>query len=297
MSGILFATHGGPSADGAGRVAALLAARRGTTMSAVCVLEPVRIVDAGYSAMYVPTLEEDEAVRASLRMAVADQLQRCGASATPRVRTGAAASEIAEEARESNAEVIVLGLGRHQLIDRALGNETALQLVQLASTPVLAVPATMTALPSRVVAAIDFSPTSVASAKACARWLTNGDVLHLVYVAGNWHGGFPLTQRITAENVLNAISQQIDAPEGVRIEQSVVEGEPAIRLLELTATSNADLTVLGSHGYGFWKRLTIGSVASKIIRLSPAAVLVTPIGSLATFPSSTAAVASSTSSN
>ena len=30
MSGILFATHGGPSADGAGRVAALLAARRGT---------------------------------------------------------------------------------------------------------------------------------------------------------------------------------------------------------------------------------------------------------------------------
>lgn len=297
MSGILFATHGGPSADGAGRVAALLAARRGSTLSAVCVLEPVRIVDGGYAAMYVPTLEEDEAVRASLRMAVAEQLRRCDASATPHVRTGPAASEIADEARESNAEVIVLGLGRHRLLDRALGNETALQLAQLASTPVLAVPATMTTLPRRVVAAIDFSPTSVASVKACARWLTHGDVLHLVYVAGDWHGGFPLTQRVSAENVLNAIAQQIDAPEGVRIEQSVVEGEPAIRLLELTATTGADLTALGSHGYGFWKRLTIGSVASKIIRLSPAAVLVTPIGSLATFPSSTAAVASSTSNN
>lgn len=297
MSEILFATHGGPSADGAGRVAALLAARRGATMSAVCVLEPLRIVDGGFAAMYVPTLEEDEAVRASLRMAVAEQLRRCDASATLHVRTGSAASEIADEARESEAEVIVLGLGMHRLLDRALGNETALQLAQLATTPVLAVPATMTALPRRVVAAIDFSPTSVASAKACARWLTDGDVLHLVYVAGVWHGGFPLTQRISAENVLNAISQQINAPEGVRIEQSVVEGEPAIRLLEITATTNAELTVLGSHGYGFWKRLAIGSVASKILRLSSAAVLVTPIGSLASSFSSIAEVVSTTSTN
>lgn len=48
----------------------------------------------------------------------------------------------------------------------------ALQLVQVASSPALAVPFTMTALPRRVLAGVDFSPSSVASAKACARWLT-----------------------------------------------------------------------------------------------------------------------------
>jgi len=287
MPGILFASHGAESADGAARVAVQLAARRGTTLSAVCALEPIRIVDGGYAEWYVPTLEEDEAVRASLRAAVESQLSRCGAVASVQVRTGPAVQEIADVARESNAEVIVLGIGRHHFIERALGNETALQLIQVASTPVLAVPSTMTSLPRRVVAAVDFSPTSFASVRTVAQWLVSGDVIHLVYAAGVWPGGFPATQRISAESVLQAAAQQIHAPPGVKIERSVVEGDPAAQILEISATTAADLIAMGSHGYGFWKRLTIGSVASKVIRLSTTAVFVTPIGSVASRESTT----------
>ena len=280
MPGILVATLGSESSDAAVRIAALLAARENTTLSAVCVLEPVRIVDGGYAAWYVPTPEEDEAVRSSLRAAVNEQLRRCGASASVHVRTGPPAFEIANAARESGAEAIVLGLGRHHFLERALGNETALQLVQLASTPVLAVPPGMTSMPRRSLAAVDFSPTSIASAKTYAQWLVKGDTLHLVYAAGEWNGGYPVEQRATAEGVLSAVVQQIDVPQGVIVEQTVVEGDPAERLIDLATTSNADVIVLGSHGYGFWKRLTLGSVASKIIRLSPMAVFVTPIGCL-----------------
>ena len=280
MPGILLATHGAETSDAAVRVAALLAERKHTTLSAVCVLEPVRIVDGGYAAWYVPTPEEDEAVRASLRAAVSEQLHRCGVGAPVRVRTGPPASEIADLARESGAEVIVVGLGRHHILERALGHETALQLVQLASTPVLAVPPALTSMPRRSLAAIDFSPTSIASARTYAQWLIPGDSLHLVYAAGEWHGGYPVEQRASAEGVLSAIVQQIDVPQGVSIEQSVVEGEPAERILELAKATKADVIVLGSHGYGFWKRLTLGSVASKIMRLSPMAVFVTPIGCL-----------------
>ena len=43
---------------------------------------------------------------------------------------------------------------------------------------------------------------------------------------------------------------------------------------------NGDLIALGSHGYGLWKRLTIGSVASKVLRLAGASVLVQPIASV-----------------
>lgn len=280
MPGILLATHGAETSDAAVRVAALLAERKHTTLSAVCVLEPVRIVDGGYASWYVQTPEEDEAARASLRAAVSEQLRRCGVSAIIRVRTGPPASEIADLARESGAEVIVLGLGRHHLLERALGNETALQLVQLASTPVLAVPSGTSSMPRRSLAAIDFSPTSIASARTYAQWLVAGDTLHLVYAAGEWHGGYPIEQRASAEGLLAAVAQQIDVPNGASVEQSVVEGEPAELILKLAESTKAEVIVLGSHGYGFWKRLTLGSVASKVMRLSPMAVLVTPVGCL-----------------
>ena len=280
MPGILLATHGAETSNAAVRVAALLAERTHTTLSAVCVLEPVRIVDGGFASLYVPTLEEEEAARASLRAAVSEQLRRCGVSASIRVKTGPPASEIADLARESGADVIVLGLGRHNFLERALGNETALQLVQLASTPVLAVPSGLSSMPRRSLAAIDFSPTSIASARTYAQWLVAGDTLHLVYAAGEWHGGYPVDQRVSAEGLLAAVAQQLNVPHGVRVEQSVVEGEPAELILSLAASNNADVIVLGSHGYGFWKRLTLGSVASKVLRLSPMAVFVTPVGCL-----------------
>lgn len=293
MSGILFATHGAATADGAGRVAALLAARRGVTLTTACVLEPPRLLDGGFAQTYVPSPEEVEVVRSSFRALVAEQMRRCSVSGTLQVRTGPPPMEIATAAREVGAELIVLGLGRHGIVDRALGNETALQLVQIANVPVLAVPTEMKSLPRHVLAATDFSPTSLASARATAQWLAKGDVLHLVYVAGEWHGGYPLEQRVSAESVLTAVARQIEAPEGVVIEQSVVEGDPATRLLELASTSMADLLVLGSHGYGFWKRLTIGSVASKIIRLTHVAVYVTPIGCIGAERVASAAVSSS----
>jgi nucleotide-binding universal stress UspA family protein len=293
MAGILFATHGVATADGAGRVAALLAARRGVTVTTACVLEPPPLLDGGFAQTYVPSTEEVEVVRSSFRALVAEQMRRCGVSGTLQVRTGLPPIEIATAAREMDAEIIALGLGRHGIVERALGSETALQLAQIARVPVLAVPAELTSFPRRVLAATDFSPTSLAGARATAQWLSKGDVLHLVYVAGEWHGGYPLEQRVSAESVLAAVARQIETPEGVVIEQSVVEGEPAPRLLELASTSMADLLVLGSHGYGFWKRLTIGSVASKIIRLARIAVYVTPIGCIGAERVSSAAVSSS----
>lgn len=281
MAGILFATHGGATAEGAGRVATLLAERCGVSLHVLGVTEPLPILDSGYGIAYVPSPEESEAVHSALCASVTEQLHRLGASVSPEILVGPAASEIASVARREAAEVIVVGLGSHHLIDRALGHETALQLVQLASTPILAVPETMTVLPRRIVVAVDFSHTSVASARSCARWLVPGDRLHLVHVASERHDGGSSVSRTTAERELDALALQIGAPAGVTVEQTVVHGEPAEQLLHLARSANADLIALGSHGYGIWKRLTIGSVASKVLRLSPQAVLVTPVRSLA----------------
>jgi nucleotide-binding universal stress UspA family protein len=281
MPGILFATHGAASADGAGRVAALLSERRGVTIDTTTVLEPLPILDGGFAPAYIPTPEEIEAVRSSLRALVSEQMRRCGVTGSMHVRTGLRIVEIARAAREMQAELIVVGIGRHGIAERALGNETALQLVQFATVPVLAVPTETSKLPSRVLVAMDFSRPSIASAKAVARWLGRNDVLHLVYVAGEWHGGYPIEQRASAESMLAAVVREIDVHDDVVCEQSVVEGDPATRLLEIATTSAAECVAMGSHGYGFWKRLTLGSVASKTLRMSRISVYVTPIGCIA----------------
>jgi nucleotide-binding universal stress UspA family protein len=285
MPGILLATGGRPSSDGAARLAALAAERLGVSLQVVVAHEPLPVYDYAFGATYVPTQEDDAAVCSALVVEASEQLRRCGvAGVTPAVRTGFVAQQIADAARELRSELIVAGLGPHNVANRALGGETALQLAQIASTPVLAVPASATTLPRRAVVAIDFSPTSVRAAGTVARLLTAGDTLYLVHVApptggkaAKARGESPPTP--VAEQ-LRSMASAIGAPAGVRVERVELHGDPARAILEQAKRVDADLIALGSHGYGLWKRLVLGSVASKMIRVAECSVLVAPIGCL-----------------
>ena len=296
MSAILLATHGGESADGATRVASLLARRLGVPLRAVVVLEPLALIGDGYSNTYVPTPDDIETIKAALVAAVTEQFVRCGVQdCDPEFRIGVSVSEIASLAQALGASLIVVGLGSHRIIDRALGGETALHLAQVAATPVLAVPADATTIPQRAMVAIDFSPTSLLAARTVATWMQPGDALHLVHVvapedfapnamaAGGGDSGAARLAQATAT---------LRAATHAGIDASQVAGDPARALLERARELDADLIALGSHGYGIWKRLLLGSVASKIIRLSPRAVLVAPIACLATLAGAGPAVQS-----
>ena len=300
MSAILLATHGGESADGAARVAALLARRLGVPLHAVAVMQPAMLIGDGYSDTYVATADDIAAIKAALLDAVTAQLGRCGVhGCEPVLRIGVAASEIASVAQALGASLIVIGLGSHRIVDRALGGETALHLAQVAATPVLAVPADATAIPRRAIVALDFSPTSLLAARTVARWLEPGDALHLVHVAAPEE--FGRRARAAANHDDSGVARLAQAAASLRvatnagIDATQISGDPARVLLERAGELDADLIALGSHGYGIWKRLLLGSVASKIIRLSPLAVLVAPIGSLVTLAGAEAPLGSRSS--
>lgn len=287
MSAILLATHGGESADGAARVASLLAQRLRVPLHAIVVLQPSSMIGDGFSETYVPPPEDIEATQAALLEAVAAQLGRLGVrDCQSQSRVGIATSEIASAAQALGASLIVVGLGSHRLIDRALGGETALHLAQIAATPVLAVPADATTIPHRVMVALDFSPTSLLAARTVAQWLEPGDALHLVHVVAP--DDFAPHGRAAAKSDDSAVARLGQTAASLRvvthagIDTAQIAGDPARALLECAREIDADLIALGSHGYGIWKRLLLGSVASKVIRLSPRAVLVAPIGCLAT---------------
>ncbi len=83
---------------------------------------------------------------------------------------------------------------------------------------------------------------------------------------------------------MRELAAALDAGGSIETEVAVLSGPPAPTLLDAVRSRGADLIGLGSHGYGLWKRLTIGSVASKVIRLADVAVLVQPIGSIGAVP-------------
>ncbi len=291
MPRLLLATHGGVSAEGAARVAALLAQRLGARLDVVCVLEPLPPVDFAFEVTYPLSPQEEAAVKEQIRKDTLGQLASCGIKAVPLERTGPAATEIAAAARSAHADLVVLGLGPHQVIDRALDGETAVQLVQQASTAVLAVPSTVSDLPRRAVAAIDFTPTSVRAVQTLARVLQAGDELHLVHVrmwtesddfvhTSSWLAADEAADPLACEHRLAELAATLPLAPGVSTHIVQIEGRPAPALLEYVERVGADLLALGSHGHGLWKRLTIGSVSSKILRVASCSVLAQPLGSL-----------------
>jgi nucleotide-binding universal stress UspA family protein len=285
-SRIILATHGGRTAHGATRVASLLARRLGAELDTVGVLPRSLPMDSGFGLAFPPSIEAEEELASQTAREIVRQMTQCGVpECHPTVRIGQPAIAIADAARAVNAVLIVLGLGPHHAIDRALGGETALQLVQVASTPVFAVPAAANALPRRAVVATDFTPTSLAVAQTAASLVADDAVVELVHVRGS---GRHEPSVPDAERRLRDLATSIELTGPLKIEASVFSGPPAPTILEVARSRGADMIALGSHGYGLWKQLTIGSVASKIIRLTEVAVLVQPIGSIGA-PSVTAA--------
>lgn len=51
-------------------------------------------------------------------------------------------------------------------------------------------------------------------------------------------------------------------------------GSPARFIVEEAEQWAADLVVVGSHGYGFWKRAWLGSVSNSVVLHAPCSVLV-----------------------
>ena len=198
------------------------------------------------------------------------------------VRVGATERVIADEARDRQAGLIVMDSGRHNWIARLLVGETTLRTIRWAECPVLAVGSTFDHLPHVAVAAIDFSPSSIAAARESLALLSDHATLYLVHVWRRSLSDHPSERARDDEYERSLVPlferavRTLAAPAGVTVVTMTMLGEPAGELLAFAAAQGADLIVAGRRGRKFFERLFVGSVTTALVRGAECSVLVTP---------------------
>jgi len=247
----------------------------------VTVLRPLPVVSSEATVPIPPDVEASR--RADQKRVVAAQLRRlCGlVDIDVELYAGDPAATIARVAHESGASMIVAGLGRHRVMDRLFGDETALRLIRLAGVPVLAVTNGLRHAPHRVVVAIDFSETSVRSARMALDLVAPGGTIYLAHVAPrdstlyDWNGTGS-SYKNDAGNALQKVRDHLRIPGDIIVQRILLQGDPATELLAFAASVNADLIATGSHGRGFLTRMLVGSVTTRILRTATCSVLCVP---------------------
>jgi Universal stress protein UspA and related nucleotide-binding proteins len=198
------------------------------------------------------------------------------------VEDGRPSREIAEAARQLDSRLIILGLSHHNLVDRLIDGDTALEVLRESDAPVLLASSKLTTLPRAIIVAVDFSPESMYAARTGLSLAAADAVIHLVHVrppvtifdgSGLWQEEY---ERVALRQ-LEQFEEVLSVPSGIRVEKKIVTGKPANGLAEYANTVGADLVVTGSHGAGLMRRIFLGSVAAGLLRKSERSLLIVPM--------------------
>ena len=285
---VLLATDGSPCAVAAARVAHSLAKRCRADVFVLSVVDtrsaplppPIDLALAMGDAIGGGELhqEQERSVREELSGALGEPIEW-----PVRIRLGTPATAISQEAQHLGAALVVLGLRRHGRLDRAVHDETALNVMRAAACPVLGVVAEMTELPRRVLAAVDFSEGSLLALGAGRAVAGEGARLVLAYV--NAVSGFLADEGeatihdMGVEAGFARLEREL-AEERVSFDHVVLHhtspGTPGQALLEYADDIGADLITAGSVQHSRLDRWMVGSVSTELVRNGRRSVLVVP---------------------
>ena len=206
-----------------------------------------------------------------------------------RVLVGRPATVLVAHARETGADLLVMGSrGRGPIASMVLGSVSA-EVATDAPCPVLVV---RTASLRRAIVALDGTTEAnrVVEEVAASAFLRDAH-LHIVSVAPSvipgpgilMGGGFGSSVGAYEDAVASArrdfeqraaIAAAYLAGQGLDVTWSVPEGDAATTLIDTAVRGNADLIVVGTHGRTGLTRLVVGSVARDVLVHAHTSVLV-----------------------
>ena len=141
----------------------------------------------------------------------------------------------------------------------------------------------------RVLAPTDFSPASdIAFRYALHLAAREGAAIHLLHVveepiaAGSYPDGFYTYAPALRAQVIDEAIARLNtvlgscAIAGVETTTEVLVGKPARVIADVARERGTDLIVMGTHGRTGFAHLMLGSVAERVVRIAPCAVLTVP---------------------
>jgi len=196
---------------------------------------------------------------------------------------GSTAASVVTRARRIHAQLIIMGLHHHGAVDHLLAADTLRNVMAIGATPVLAIRPTLTALPERIVVAVDFSVASIRAAHIARQLLADRGTLHLVYVGpielGTANEHEQGRHFVEAHGVGVAFQEVITmlAPDpGMTVMPVTRFGDPIDELKAVCADVRPDVVAIGSQRHPFLDRLILGTVTRAIVDDGRWSVLVTP---------------------
>jgi nucleotide-binding universal stress UspA family protein len=138
---------------------------------------------------------------------------------------------------------------------------------------------------NKIIITTDFSETSYLAIKhgAFLAKYTKGEVFLVHVITKHWEKFNVFTPSITLDNIekasdavqkkLEELAADIREEYAVNVTTVVNSGNPTTEIVNIAEELEADLIVMGTHGYTAWEDLTIGSNALKVITKSPCPVM------------------------
>lgn len=287
---MLLALNDDPCGESILALAQTLASERGALPTVLHVVEIGAGVGVGVS-MLLDTFEHDPEF-VGLH---ADTLRRRfrGSGVLERwpieIRVGDATAGILKLARQIRPALILMGLGRHGRLGRAVGDDTTREVMREGIAPVLALPPLAapyrpsTQLPARVLVAMDFSAASMRAAHLARAVMQENGIMHLAHVRfpllaheSERYEGMQLVHTAGVHAAFDAAIRELSGGGALTIAPVTLDGDPAPALLALAERLQPDLIAIGNQRHAWLERLLLGSVARAIADDGRWPVLVTP---------------------
>ncbi len=272
---VLVPTSGMPNADAALVVAQRLAARTGASVELLAVFEPR--IPPPLAARVRSSPGQCEAPDRRSAAELLRRVRRQRRSITPAVRwpvrfeVGYPPFVIAEIARQTEADIIILGIGREHPDARRLGGETALHVAHFGEVPVLAV-ARDTTRPMRNALFVAEGETKVDAIRVALAALDRPSRLWVSYP----HDSFGAAQRSNDAARHESLVSELCIPPGAQLERTDVDARDATALIRFAEQHEVDLIVMPVRGQSLAERQLIANIAVPVLRASRCSVLAVP---------------------
>ena len=127
---------------------------------------------------------------------------------------------------------------------------------------------------------LDFSEASVDALKTALEMIESPDMIEVIHVTPRLSAADPgvvwggVTEVSVVENLSKSFKEICDKEGFPELKFSAVFGDPGSSIAEFAKEKDAGLVVISSHGRTGIRRLLLGSVAERVVRLAPCPVLV-----------------------